>query len=191
VLYQIWLFIAPGLYDHERRYVGWFVWAGAFFFCAGAAFGYVFVFPTMYRFFVSVQPEDIALMPSLAENFGFSLKMLVAFGIVFETPVVIFILSVAGIVDPAQLGRYRRYMVVIAFVVGAVLTPSPDIYSQLLMAVPLLLLYELGVFVSRIAVRVGGAPLSRSERAKVDAAKRAARGAAVPKTPDSQGTGGS
>jgi sec-independent protein translocase protein TatC len=174
VLYQVWLFISPGLYDHEKKYVSWFVVAGALCFCGGAVFGYVLVFPTMYSFFVNHQPADVMMMPSLAANFSFSLKTLVAFGVVFETPVVIFILSIAGIVDPHQLGQYRRYVVVVAFVVGAILTPSPDVYSQVLMAVPLLALYEVGVFVSKIATKVSGTPLSRKDRAAAHAAKEAA-----------------
>ena len=163
VLYQIWQFIAPGLYDHEKKYVTVFVWAGAFFFCAGAAFAYFFVFPPMYSFFVNQQPVDVQMLPSLEENFSFTLKLLVAFGIVFETPVVIFILSIAGIIDPSTLGKYRRYVVVVAVVIGAILTPSPDVYSQCLMAVPLLALYEFGVLVSRMAVKMNGTPLSRKD----------------------------
>ena len=119
----------------------------------------------MFRFFVESLPPDIMMTPSIADHFSFTLKMLLAFGVVFETPVVIFILSVAGIIDPHALGKYRKYVVVIAFIVGAVLTPTPDILSQALLAGPLLVLYEVGVFVSRIAVKVGGTPLSRQERA--------------------------
>ena len=181
VLYQIWSFIAPGLYDHEKRYVTAFVVAGAICFCGGAVFSYFLVFPPMYSFFVTQQPVDVQMLPSLEENFGFSLKLLVAFGAVFETPVVIFILSVAGIIDPNTLGKYRRYVVVIAFIIGAVLTPSPDVYSQCLMAGPLLLLYEIGVFVSRIAVKMKGTPLSRKERAEQFAKDKAAKDA--PKAP--------
>ncbi|HEY4221770.1 MAG TPA: twin-arginine translocase subunit TatC [Myxococcota bacterium] len=181
VLYQIWSFIAPGLYDHEKKYAVWFVWAGAFFFCAGAVFSYFFVFPPMYTFFVTQQPADVVMLPSLEENFGFTLKLLVSFGAVFETPVVIFILSIAGIIDPNTLYKYRRYVVVLAFIIGAVLTPSPDVYSQCLMALPLLALYELGVLVSRIAVKMKGTPLSRKERAVVEAQKKA--GAAPPQDP--------
>lgn len=166
VLYQIWLFIAPGLYDHEKRYVTWFVWAGALCFCGGAVFAYFAVFPTMFVFFVKNNPPDIFMTLSMAEHFSFSLKMLVAFGAVFETPVVIFILSIAGIVDPNALGKYRKYVVVIAFIVGAILTPTPDIMSQALLAGPLLVLYEVGVLVSRLTVKVTGTPLSRKERAE-------------------------
>lgn len=165
ILYQIWLFISPGLYEHEKRYVSAFVWAGAVCFCGGAAFAYFAVFPTMFEFLVGNQPADVLMTLSIAEHFSFTLKMLLAFGVVFETPVVIFVLSVAGIVDPHALGKYRKYVVVVAFIIGAVLTPTPDILSQLMLAGPLLVLYEVGVFVSRIAVKVGGTPLSRKERA--------------------------
>ncbi len=182
VLYQIWSFIAPGLYEHEKKYVGWFVGAGAFCFIGGAVFSYFMVFPQMYGFFVSQQPADVQMLPSLDENFTFTLKLLVAFGGVFETPVVIFILSMAGIIDPSTLGKYRRYVVVVAFIIGAVLTPSPDIYSQCLMAGPLLLLYEIGVLVSRITVKMKGRPLSRKERAAEEAAKKAGT-AIVPAEP--------
>lgn len=166
ILYQLWLFIAPGLYDHEKRYVTLFVWAGAACFIGGAAFAHFLVFPTMFRYFVESLPHDVAMMPSISEHLDFTFKMLLAFGVVFETPVVIVILSVAGIIDPSQLGQYRRYVVVVAFVIGAVLTPTPDILSQTLLAGPLLLLYEGGVLVSRLAVRLNGTPLSRKERAE-------------------------
>jgi sec-independent protein translocase protein TatC len=161
VLYQVWLFVAPGLYDHERRYAIIFVWAGAFFFVGGAAFCYLAVFPTMFRFLVESLPPDIAMMPSLDEHFSFTLKMLLAFGVVFETPVFIFVLSLAGIIDPNKLGVYRRYVIVIAFIVGAILTPTPDFLTQFMLAGPLIVLYEVGVFVSRLAIQIGGRPLDR------------------------------
>ncbi len=177
VLYQIWLFISPGLYDHEKRYVSAFVWAGAACFCGGAVFAYLVVFPQMFGFFVANNPPDILMTLSIAEHFSFSLKMLVAFGVVFETPVVIFILSIAGIVDPNTLYKYRKYVVVVAFIVGAVLTPSPDAMSQLLLAGPLLVLYEVGVLVSRFAVKVTGTPLSRKDRAAEFEKKKAEKAA--------------
>ncbi|OGQ09708.1 MAG: twin arginine-targeting protein translocase TatC [Deltaproteobacteria bacterium RBG_16_71_12] len=170
VLYQIWMFIAPGLYAHEQRYASWFVWAGAACFCGGAAFAYFAVFPTMFRFFVESLPADIAMTPSISDHFSFTLKMLVAFGVVFETPVVTVILSLAGIIDPTKLGRYRKYVVVVAFIIGAVLTPSPDALSQLLLAGPLLLLYEVGVVISRLVVKVKGTPLSRATAASASPA---------------------
>jgi sec-independent protein translocase protein TatC len=164
VLYQVWLFVAPGLYDHERRYAVVFVWAGAAFFIGGAAFCYLAVFPTMFRYLIESLPSDIAMMPSLDEHFSFTLKMLLAFGVVFETPVFIFVLSLAGIIDPHKLGAYRRYVILIAFIVGAVLTPTPDFLTQFLLAGPLIFLYEVGVLVSRFAVTMGGKPLERRPR---------------------------
>ncbi len=176
VLYQIWLFISPGLHDHEKRYVSAFVWAGAMCFCGGAAFAYFAVFPTMFEFLVANQPKDVLMTLSIAEHFSFTLKMLLAFGVVFETPVVIFILSVAGIIDPHSLGKYRKYVVVIAFIIGAILTPTPDILSQAMLAGPLLVLYEIGVFVSKLTVKIAGTPLSRKQRAAAFANKRAGEG---------------
>lgn len=152
ILYQLWLFIAPGLYANERRYVLGFVWAGTFFFCAGGAFAYQLVFPGMFRFFIEQTLEaGVAMQLSVAEHFTFSLKLLLAFGLVFEAPVVVFILSIAGIVNPKTLGKYRAYVVVVAFVLGAVLTP-PDVLSQTLLAFPLVVLFELGLLTARVAV---------------------------------------
>jgi sec-independent protein translocase protein TatC len=165
-LYQAWLFVAPGLYQTERRYVTSFVWAGALCFCLGAVFAYMFVFPTMYEFLVKSVPADLVMNPSLDEHFSFTLKMLLAFGVVFETPVVIFILSLIGIVDPEELGGYRKYVIVGSFVVGAVLTPTPDFLSQSLLAGPMIVLFEIGVFISRMTVRVAGRPLQRAKKMK-------------------------
>jgi sec-independent protein translocase protein TatC len=164
VLYQVWCFVAPGLYAHERRYAIIFIWAGAVCFCAGGAFCYFAVFPTMFRFLVESIPPDIAMMPSLDEHFSFTLKMLLAFAVVFETPVFIFVLSLAGIVDPHNLGAYRRYVIVAAFIIGAVLTPTPDFLTQFLLAGPLIVLFEIGLLVSKLAVKWAGKPLSRRDR---------------------------
>lgn len=169
ILYQIWMFVAPGLYDHERRYAGLFIWAGAFFFCAGGVFCYLAVFPTMFEFLVKSIPPDIAMMPSLEEHFSFTLKMLLAFAVVFETPVFIFVLSMAGVVDPSTLGKYRRYVIVGALIVGAILTPTPDWFSQCLLAGPIIVLFEVGVVVSRLAVKVSGTPLRRRDQTDVGA----------------------
>ncbi len=166
VLYQIWRFVAPGLYQHERRYAMIFIWAGALFFCFGGAFCYVAVFPTMFEFLVESLPPDIAMMPSLDEHFSFTLKMILAFGVVFETPVFIFVLSLAGIIDPYKLGVYRRYVIVAAFIIGAVLTPTPDFLTQFMLAGPLIFLYEVGVVVSKLGVKLAGRPLSRKEKEK-------------------------
>jgi sec-independent protein translocase protein TatC len=164
ILYQAWLFIAPGLYDKEKRYVVLFVWAGSFCFIGGAVFAYFAVFPTMFRYLVTSLPPDLAMTPSLNEHFSFTLKMLLAFGVVFETPVLIFILSLAGIIDPNTIGKYRKYVIVAAFIIGAVLTPTPDFLSQTLLAGPMIVLFELGVLVSRLVVGVAGKPLDRKQQ---------------------------
>lgn len=162
VLYQFWLFVAPGLYAHEKRYVTLFVWAGAFCFCGGAAFCYFAVFPQMFRFLMEALPSDIQMLPGLDEHFSLSLKMLLAFGAVFETPVFIFILSMAGIVDPTTLLKYRRYVIVISFVIGAILTPTTDPFTQFLLAGPMIFLFEAGVAVSRLAIKFRGKPMNRA-----------------------------
>jgi sec-independent protein translocase protein TatC len=126
----------------------------------------------MLEYLVKV-PPDIAMMPSLEQNFTFTLQMLLAFAVVFQTPVIIFILSMAGIVDPKTLGQYRRYVVVVALIIGAVLTPTPDWFSQMLLAGPIIVLFEVGVLVSRLAVKVAGNPLSREARAAADEKTRA------------------
>jgi sec-independent protein translocase protein TatC len=164
VLYQVWLFVAPGLYEQEQRYVVGFVWAGAFFFVAGGAFCYFVVMPSMITYLVRATPGDIAVMPGLEENFTFILKMILGFGVAFQTPVVIFVLSLAGIVDPATLGSWRRHVIMACLVVGAILTPTPDALSMFLLAGPLYVLFELGVFVSRMTVAWKGRPLDRKGR---------------------------
>jgi sec-independent protein translocase protein TatC len=164
VLYQVWLFIAPGLYAHEQRYVVGFVWAGALFFVAGGAFCYFVVMPSMITYLVTATPDDIAIMPGLEENFTFVLKMLLGFGVAFQTPVVIFVLSLAGVVDPATLGRWRRHVIMICLIVGAVLTPTPDALSMFLLAGPLYVLFELGVLVARLTIAWKGRPLDRRLR---------------------------
>ena len=178
-LYQLWLFISPGLYRKEQRYVLGFVWAGTFFFCAGGLFAYTLVFPGMFRFFIEqTMGAGVAMTLSIAEHFNFSLKLLLAFGLVFEAPVLVFVLSVAGIVNPKTLGKYRSYVFVLAFVIGAILTP-PDVLSQVMLAGPLIVLFELGLLAARIAVYFQ----ERREKAVV------AGGTALVKTASDDGNG--
>jgi sec-independent protein translocase protein TatC len=186
VLYQMWLFVAPGLYEHEQRYVTGFVWAGALFFIAGGVFCYFVVMPSMITYLVTATPDDIAIMPGLEENFTFVLKMLLGFGVAFQTPVIIFVLSLAGIVDPSTLGRWRRHVIMVCMIVGAVLTPTPDALSMFLLAGPLYVLFELGVLVSRITIAWKGKPLDRAARAAAEraAAERAATDGVVGATTD-------
>ena len=157
LFYQFWLFVAPGLFKHERSYVFSFVSAGAFFFTGGALFCYYVVFPPMFIFFVGTLPEGILGNYSVGVLYGFATNMLLAFGLVFEAPVIVFLLAVMGVVDPEGLGKWRRYVVVFAFILAAVITPTPDPLTQSLMAVPMILLYELGLFAAKIFLRNGSA----------------------------------
>lgn len=151
-LYQIWLFIAPGLYAKEKRYAVGFIWAGTFFFLAGGLFAYTLVFPGMFKFFVeNTMKAGVEMTLSVAEHFSFTLKLLLAFGLVFQAPVVVFVLSMAGVVNPKTLGKYRGVVVVVGFVAGAILTP-PDVLSQVLLALPLVVLFELGLTAAKIAI---------------------------------------
>ena len=160
-VYQLWMFVSPGLYEHERRWATGFVISGAFFFCAGGFFAYQLVFPGMFRFFLAATIDaNIDMTLSIAEHLSFSLKLLLAFGVTFQAPVIVFVLSLAGIVEPKTLANYRPYVFVAGFILGAVLTP-PDILSQTLLALPLLVLFELGLLASRIVIYFKGTPLKR------------------------------
>jgi sec-independent protein translocase protein TatC len=148
IIYQIWRFVAPGLYERERRRLLPIVLSSTLFFLGGALFGYFVVFPFGFKFFVSFAGDYVRVMPSLRESLGFATWLLLVFGIVFETPLVILILARLGIVDATKLRRNQKYAVLIIFIVAAVLTP-PDLVSQLLMAVPLLALYEMGIWIAK------------------------------------------
>ncbi len=150
IFYQLWKFVAPGLYRHEKRYVLPFVLLSTIFFVGGALFGYFVVFPIGFQFFIKTfTTEFIKPLPSIKEYLSFSTKLLMAFGIVFELPLLIFFLSRIGLVNAAFLSRQRKYAVLIIFIVAAIITP-PDIISQLMMAGPLIVLYEIGVIVARL-----------------------------------------
>jgi sec-independent protein translocase protein TatC len=151
VLYQIWAFVAPGLYAHEKRLVLPLVVASSVLFLVGMAFAYLLVFPVVFKFMSSVAPEGVAWMTDIDKYFGFVLTTFIAFGVTFEVPVVVVVLVRMGVVSIAKLKEIRPYVIVGAFVVGAIFTP-PDIVSQTLLAVPLWLLYELGIVVSRFVV---------------------------------------
>ena len=147
LFYQVWSFIAPGLYKEEKRYLIPIAFFSGLFFVSGALFGYYVVFPFAFQFFMEYATETIKPMPSLAEYLNFSLKMLFAFGVIFELPLFIFFLAQLGMVTPAMLRKFRRYAILLAFIIGAVLTP-PDVISQTLMAAPLIILYELSIWVA-------------------------------------------
>ncbi len=150
--YQAWAFISPGLYPEEKRIVLPLVLASTVFFTLGVSFAYFVVFPFGLKFLMAITHGYAKPLPSMGLYFSFAIRMLLAFGFVFELPVVTFFLSRAGIVDYEKMKRFRKYAVVLCFVVGAVLTP-PDIVTQLLLAGPLLLLYEISVFVAKVFER--------------------------------------
>ncbi len=149
VFYQLWKFIAPGLYEHEKRFVLPFVISATVFFLLGGLFAYFIVFPFGFKFFLGFSTEYLKLLPKMSEYFSLILKLLFAFGIVFEMPVITFFLAKMGLVNGQMLASKRRYAIVIIFLVAAILTP-PDVGTQLLMAGPLLVLYEISVWVARI-----------------------------------------
>lgn len=153
VLYQFWLFVAPGLYKREKTMAATFVIAAMFFFVAGSYFGYTFVFPPMFDFFIGTLPEDVQGTYSLGMLYTFATNMLLAFGLVFETPVVVFLLVLLNVVEISSLTKIRRYVVVVAFLIAAILTPTPDPFTQTMMAVPMILLYELGILAARLIVK--------------------------------------
>lgn len=150
-LYQIWMFVAPGLYAQERRLVTPLLVSSTGLFYLGMAFAYYAVFPVVFGFFISVAPDGVAVMTDISAYLDFVLGMFMAFGIAFELPVAIFLVVWAGFVTPRQLASYRAYVVVASFAVGMLLTP-PDVISQTLLAVPVYLLYEIGIWMARLFV---------------------------------------
>jgi sec-independent protein translocase protein TatC len=148
VLWQMWAFVAPGLYKHERRLVVPLIVSSMVFFLLGMAFAYFLVFPWVFAFFVSYAPSGVQMMTDIDKYLSFVLWMFVAFGATFEIPVVQVVLVRMGVVSIAKLKELRSYVIVGAFVVAAVITP-PDVVSQLMLAIPMCLLYELGIFLAR------------------------------------------
>lgn len=165
IFYQIWKFVAPGLYSKEKRYVIPFTVASALFFIGGACFGYFLVFPYAFQFFLGFANQNAGAMQQvpgfsfnleatlmMGEVLGLIWRLLLAFGVIFELPLVVFFLSLVGIVDYRQLWRFNRYFIILSFVIGAALTP-PDVITQLFMAAPLLVLYNLSILVSYFFTR--------------------------------------
>lgn len=151
-LYQIWAFVAPGLYRHERRLVFPLLLSSTALFYLGMAFAYFVVFPLVFAFLIGVAPEGVAVMTDISRYLDFVLTIFFAFGIAFEVPVATVLLCLAGVSTPESLARKRPYVVVGAFVVGMFLTP-PDIISQTLLAIPMWLLFEVGVLTSKFMLR--------------------------------------
>lgn len=157
VLYQMWAFVAPGLYSHEKKLALPIIVSSTVLFFCGMAFAYFVVFPSIFKTFANFTPMGVTMATDIEKYWSFALTMFMAFGITFETPVVLAVLTRAGLVTVKQLGEFRGYFIVAAFVIAAVVTP-PDVLSQLFLAVPLVVLYEVGIIVSRFIT-----PRSRSE----------------------------
>ena len=148
VLYQAWAFVAPGLYRQERVLALPLVISTAFLFYLGVAFAYFLVFPLIFAFFTAVAPQGVIVMTDISRYLDFVLKLFFAFGMAFEVPVATILLVWTGVTTPESLAAKRPYVVVAAFIMGMLLTP-PDVVSQILLAVPIWLLFELGLFFSR------------------------------------------
>ena len=148
LLYQIWAFVAPGLYAHEKKLVMPLIITSTVLFLCGMAFAYFLVFPIVFHFSIAVAPEGVAVMTDIGKYLDFVLTLFVAFGVTFEVPVAVVILVRMGMVSVAKLRDIRPYVIVGAFVIGAIFTP-PDMVSQVMLAVPLWVLYELGIFVAQ------------------------------------------
>lgn len=165
ILWEVWCFVAPGLYDHEKKYVFPFVISASLLFFTGVAFCYLVVFPFSFKFFMSYSTETLKPLPAMKEYLSFAFQILLAFGIIFELPVFILFLAKLGLVTERMLRQQRKFAIVIIFIVAAVLTP-PDVFSQCLMAAPLLLLYEISIIVARIFGRKSAAEDAGSAKAE-------------------------
>ncbi len=153
VLYQVWKFISPGLFPKEKKFVAPFVITSTMLFIGGVCFGYFLVLPSAYKFFLEFTTDFLKPMLSMREYLTLTLKLLLAFGIIFEIPVFLFFMTKIGLVTPRKLARMRRYAIVACFIVAAIITPTPDAFTQLMMAIPMIILYEVGIIVSRLASR--------------------------------------
>jgi sec-independent protein translocase protein TatC len=177
ILYQLWAFVAPGLYAHEKRMVGPLIIASTLLFVCGMAFAYLLVFPVVFGFIIGIAPQGVAVMTDIGKYLDFALTMFVAFGITFEVPVAVLLLVKMGVVSVAQLKQVRPYVIVGAFIIGAIFTP-PDAISQIMLAVPLCLLYEAGILLAGFVVsKPAGAvedyrPLTEPDTDNIEADKK-------------------
>ena len=157
VLYQVWAFVAPGLYAHEKKLVLPLVVSSTVLFLVGVAFCYFFVFGQVFKFIQGFAPKSITAAPDIEAYLSFVLTMFLAFGLAFEVPVAVVVLARMGVVSVQKLKDFRGYFVVLAFVIAAVVTP-PDVVSQLALAIPMCLLYELGIWAAQIFIKHTQAP---------------------------------
>lgn len=152
IIYQIWAFVSPGLYKKEKKIVVPVVLSSMLMFCCGVAYCYYVVFDFLFQFISKFSPESISFAPDIDSYISFVLHMFIAFGITFEVPVIVFILRAIRITSLEKLKKFRKFLIVIAFAVAAVFTP-PDVASQLLLALPIIVLYEIGLLISSIFIR--------------------------------------
>ena len=149
IFWQLWLFLAPGLYDHEKKLVVPFVFFATLMFLLGASFAYYIVVPVGFDFLIAFGNSVVSVLPSIGKYVGFFTKLLIGFGIAFELPVITFFLAKIGIVNDQMLKDFFRYAVVLIFIISAILTP-PDVISQVLMAAPLLILYGVSIYIAKV-----------------------------------------
>jgi sec-independent protein translocase protein TatC len=164
VLYQVWAFVAPGLYSHEKRMVLPLVVSSTVLFFIGVAFSYFFVFGQVFKFIQSFAPQSITAAPDIEAYLSFVLTMFIAFGLAFEVPVAVVVLARLGVVTIEQLKAWRGYFIVGAFIVSAIVTP-PDVVSQLALAIPMCLLYEAGILAAKLFIKHTPAPDAEADRA--------------------------
>jgi sec-independent protein translocase protein TatC len=148
IFYELWMFVAPALYRREKGYVVPFVVFSTILFVVGSLFGYFVVFPYGFKFFIGFATEDIQALPSVKQYFSFAIRLLLAFGLVFEMPVAVLFLTKIGLITPEAMKKYRKFSILGSFVLSAILTP-PDVATQLMMALPIIILYELSILISR------------------------------------------
>jgi sec-independent protein translocase protein TatC len=166
VLYQVWAFVAPGLYSHEKKLVLPLVVSSTVLFLVGVAFCYYFVFGQVFQFIQSFAPKSITAAPDIEAYLSFVLTMFLAFGLAFEVPIVVVVLARMGVVSIEKLKAFRSYYVVLAFIIAAIVTP-PDVVSQLALAIPMCLLYEVGIWAARIFIKHTQAPATDEAKEEV------------------------
>ncbi|MEY3626990.1 MAG: twin-arginine translocase subunit TatC [Limnohabitans sp.] len=184
VLYQAWAFVAPGLYSHEKKLVFPLVISSTLLFFIGVAFCYFFVFGQVFQFIQSFAPKSITAAPDIEAYLSFVLTMFLAFGLAFEVPIVVVVLARLGMVSIEKLKAFRSYFVVLAFIIAAVVTP-PDVVSQLALAIPMCLLYELGIWAAQLFIRHTQAPADPDKASSSDVAPVHTAPDAAPETSDS------
>jgi sec-independent protein translocase protein TatC len=165
VLWQVWAFVAPGLYSHEKKLVLPLVVSSTLLFFVGVAFCYFFVFGQVFSFIQSFAPKSITAAPDIEAYLSFVLTMFLAFGAAFEVPIVVIVLARMGVVTVEKLKEFRGYFIVLAFIIAAIITP-PDVVSQLALAVPMCLLYEVGIWSAQLFIKHTKAPDEEGEAAK-------------------------